>query len=63
MAFTSERLWNRPSDNDRKVFEWITEKATQDGYQPVMAIVGELEARWFVDSISFQQKVDLGEAK
>uniref|UniRef100_A0A372IJP3 Thiamine biosynthesis protein ThiF n=1 Tax=Paracidobacterium acidisoli TaxID=2303751 RepID=A0A372IJP3_9BACT len=52
-----------PSGDDRKVFEWITEKATEDGYQPVMAIVGELEARWFVESISSQQNVDLGEAK
>jgi len=52
-----------PSGADRKVFEWITEKTTEDGYQPVMAIVGELEARWFVGSISSQQKVDLGGAK
>jgi integrative and conjugative element protein (TIGR02256 family) len=52
-----------PSGDDRKVFEWITEKTTEDGYQPVMAIVGELEARWFVESISSQQNVDLGAAK
>jgi integrative and conjugative element protein (TIGR02256 family) len=52
-----------PSGDDRKVFEWITEKTTEDGYRPVMAIVGELEARWFVGSISSQQKVDLGGAK
>ena len=52
-----------PSGDDRKVFEWITGKTTEDGYQPVMAIVGELDARWFVESINFQQNVDLGTAK
>jgi len=52
-----------PSGDDRKVFEWITEKTTEDGYQPVMAIVGELEARWFVESISSQQNVNLGTSK
>lgn len=49
-----------PSNDDRKVFEWITEKTTEDGYQPVMAIVGELDARWFVESMSSEQNVDLG---
>ena len=52
-----------PSDDDRRVFEWIAEKASEDGYQPVMAIVGELEARWFVETLSSQQNVDLGVAK
>jgi Prokaryotic E2 family A/ThiF family/Prokaryotic homologs of the JAB domain len=51
------------SDDDRKVFEWITEKTTEDGYQPVMAIVGELDARWFVESIGSQQKVNLSTVK
>ena len=51
-----------PSNDDRKVFEWITEKTTEDGYQPIMAIVGELDARWFVESISSEQNVDLGTA-
>jgi integrative and conjugative element protein (TIGR02256 family) len=46
-----------PSDDDRNVFKWTTEKTTEDGYQPVMAIVGQFEARWFVESISSQQKV------
>lgn len=49
-----------PSNDDRKVFEWIAEKASEDGYQPVMAIMGELEARWFVESISSQQNMKLG---
>lgn len=52
-----------PSGDDRKVFEWITEKTTEDGYEPVMAIVGELEARWFVESISSQQNVTLDAIK
>lgn len=52
-----------PSDDDRKVFEWITERTTEDGYQPVMAIVAELEARWFVESISSQQNMNLDTAK
>jgi integrative and conjugative element protein (TIGR02256 family) len=52
-----------PSGDDRKVFEWITEKTTEDGYPPVMAIVGELEARWFVGSISSQQNVNLDTVK
>jgi hypothetical protein len=49
-----------PSDDDRKIFEWITERTTEDGHQPVMAIVGELEARWFVESISSHQNVNIG---
>jgi integrative and conjugative element protein (TIGR02256 family) len=52
-----------PSDDDRKVFEWITERTAEEGHQPVMAIVGELEARWFVESISAQQNTDLDAAK
>ena len=49
-----------PSGDDRKVFEWVTEKTTEDGYQPVMAVVGELETRWFVESINSQQNVTFG---
>jgi integrative and conjugative element protein (TIGR02256 family) len=52
-----------PSGDDRNVFEWITEKTIEDGYQPVMAIMGELEARWFVESISSQQNMNLDAAK
>jgi hypothetical protein len=52
-----------PSDDDRRVFEWITDKTTEDGQQPVMAIVGELDVRWFVASIDAQQKVSIGESK
>jgi hypothetical protein len=35
-------------------------ESTEDGYQPIMAIVGELDARWFVESMSSEQNVDLG---
>lgn len=52
-----------PSGDDLKVFKWITDRTTEDGYQPVMAIVGELEARWFVGSISSQQNMNLDTAK
>lgn len=52
-----------PSDDDRNVFQWITERTTEDGYQPVMAIMGELEARWFVESINSQQNMKLDSAK
>jgi integrative and conjugative element protein (TIGR02256 family) len=52
-----------PSGDDHKVFEWICEKTTEDGYQPVMAIVGEPEARWFVGSIGSQQNVSMGTSK
>jgi integrative and conjugative element protein (TIGR02256 family) len=52
-----------PSDDDRRVFEWITDKTTEDGQQPVMAIVGELDVRWFIASIDAQQKVSIGESK
>jgi hypothetical protein len=52
-----------PSDDDRNVFQWITERTSEDGYQPVMAIVGELEARWFVESINSQQDMNLDTAK
>jgi integrative and conjugative element protein (TIGR02256 family) len=52
-----------PSEDDRKVFDWIAERTTEDGYQPVMAIVGELEARWLVESLSCQRNVELGGSK
>ena len=43
-----------PSHDDCKLFDWISEKTTQDGYEPVMAIVGEPDIRWFIKSISPQ---------
>jgi len=37
-----------PSEDDCKLFDWVREYTTQDGYSPVMLIVGEKESRWFV---------------
>lgn len=52
-----------PSDDDRKVFEWISERTTEDGYQPVMAIVGQFDVRWFVESIISEKKVAIDASK
>ena len=52
-----------PSSDDRKVFQWITERTAEDGYQPVMAILSELEARWFVESIDSQKNMKLDTAE
>lgn len=52
-----------PSNDDRKVFNWIAERTTEDGYLPVMAVVGECEARWFVASIDSQENVSVDESK
>ncbi len=35
-----------PSDDDRKVFQWIDEHLSIDGLPPAMLIVGETELRW-----------------
>jgi len=40
-----------PSDNDCKLFAWLESYTNQDGYAPVMLIVGELELGWFVGSL------------
>jgi len=40
-----------PSDDDCKLFAWLENYTNQDGYVPVMLIVGELELRWFVGSL------------
>jgi integrative and conjugative element protein (TIGR02256 family) len=37
-----------PSEDDCKLFNWVREYTTQDGYPPVMLIVGEKESRWIV---------------
>jgi integrative and conjugative element protein (TIGR02256 family) len=41
-----------PSDDDCKLFDWVREYTTQDGYPPVMLIVGEKESRWLVGASS-----------
>jgi proteasome lid subunit RPN8/RPN11 len=41
-----------PSDDDRKVFKWLTEHMTMEGLPPVMAIVGQGGGiRWFAGSL------------
>lgn len=40
-----------PSAADLSVFAWIKERTAEGGYPAVMAIAGEFEIRWFVDSI------------
>jgi integrative and conjugative element protein (TIGR02256 family) len=41
-----------PSDDDCKLFDWVREYTTQDGYPPAMLIVGEKESRWLVGTSS-----------
>lgn len=41
-----------PSEDDCKLFDWVREYTTQDGYPPVMFIVGEKESRWLVGASS-----------
>jgi proteasome lid subunit RPN8/RPN11 len=41
-----------PSEDDRKVFDWIADLTRPDGRPPVMLISGDDSARIFVDSIS-----------
>lgn len=41
-----------PSEDDCKLFDWVREYTTQDGYPPVMFIVGEKESRWLVGTSS-----------
>jgi len=36
------------SDDDAKVFAWLTEQRSRDGYPPVMAIFGERTSNWHV---------------
>ncbi len=40
-----------PSEDDCKLFAWLQTYTNQDGYSPVMLIVGELELCWFVGSL------------
>jgi integrative and conjugative element protein (TIGR02256 family) len=41
-----------PSDDDCKLFDWVREYTTQDGYPPAMLIVDEKESRWLVGTSS-----------
>jgi len=41
-----------PSDDDSKLFDWVLEYTNQDGYAPVMLIVGEKESRWLIGTSS-----------
>jgi integrative and conjugative element protein (TIGR02256 family) len=41
-----------PSKDDLNVWGWIAEKTTEDGYPPVMLIVGEHDLSWFVGVIA-----------
>jgi integrative and conjugative element protein (TIGR02256 family) len=40
-----------PSDDDAEVFSWIAERTELDGFQAVMAIVGEQSERWIVGTM------------
>jgi Prokaryotic homologs of the JAB domain len=40
-----------PSEDDLKLFSWLQDYTRQDGYAPVMLIVGETELGWFVGTI------------
>jgi integrative and conjugative element protein (TIGR02256 family) len=46
-----------PSDDDAEVFSWIAEKTELDGFQAVMAIVGEQSERWIVGSMPEDRSV------
>jgi hypothetical protein len=41
-----------PSKDDYNVWAWIAEKTQEDGYPPVMLIVGERDLTWFVGSVA-----------
>jgi integrative and conjugative element protein (TIGR02256 family) len=49
-----------PSDDDAEVFSWIAEKTELDGFQAVMAIVGEQGERWIVGSMPERRALHLG---
>lgn len=40
-----------PSDDDRKVFAWLSASMQLDGYPGLMAIVGENNEEWFVENM------------
>jgi integrative and conjugative element protein (TIGR02256 family) len=47
-----------PSGFDHKVFSWIGEMTKEKGYQPVMAIFGDHEHRWFVETMESHHASD-----
>jgi integrative and conjugative element protein (TIGR02256 family) len=40
-----------PSEDDCNVFSWLSEKTIEDGFSPVMLIVGKGGMRWFIGEI------------
>jgi integrative and conjugative element protein (TIGR02256 family) len=45
------------SEDDRSVLAWIAEKTQEDGYQPVMGIIGEHDQRWFIEAIELDKSI------
>lgn len=41
-----------PSKDDGNVFEWLKETRAVDGLPTLMAIIGELDSRWFIDTLA-----------
>jgi integrative and conjugative element protein (TIGR02256 family) len=41
-----------PSEDDKKLFDWLTQHLARDGMPPVMCIVGQKSQRWFVDQVA-----------
>jgi len=40
-----------PSEDDSNIFSWLSEKTQEDGFPPIMLIVGEGGMRWFIGEI------------
>jgi integrative and conjugative element protein (TIGR02256 family) len=40
-----------PSEDDSNIFSWLSEKTQEDGFPPIMLIVGEGGLRWFIGEI------------
>ena len=40
-----------PSGDDCNVFSWLSEKTQEDGFPPIMVIVGEDSIQWFIGAI------------
>jgi integrative and conjugative element protein (TIGR02256 family) len=49
-----------PSDDDAEVFSWIAERTELNGFQAVMAIVGEQGERWIVGSMPERRALHMG---
>jgi hypothetical protein len=45
-----------PSEDDCNVFSWLSSKTQEDGYPPIMAILGEHGMRWFLATIESSRK-------